>query len=121
MAPAIVAIDEGVGLGLLLTAFSLGVRPARTDATGSYRLTGLPAGTFTPKIRARGLHRSPRDDLYYRLLTMPWTQLLATFAVTYLGMNLGFGAAYYLGDAPIANADPGSFSDAFFFSKRDRF
>lgn len=68
------------------------------------------------EVRSEDLRRDPRDDLYHRLLGMSWGRLLLTAWVAYLLMNLGFGALYCLGDAPIAHARPGSFADAFFFS-----
>jgi inward rectifier potassium channel len=67
-------------------------------------------------VQAEGMRSSPRDDLYHRLLVQSWGRLLAAAGLAYLGMNLIFGALYHLGDAPIANADPNSFTDAFFFS-----
>jgi inward rectifier potassium channel len=55
-------------------------------------------------------------DFYHRLLTLPWWTFLAGMAVVYLGLNVLFALLYLLGDGAIANARPGSFADAFFFS-----
>jgi inward rectifier potassium channel len=55
-------------------------------------------------------------DFYHHLLTVsPWT-LFAILVATYIGFNLVFGALYVLQPGGIANARPGSFPDAFFFS-----
>lgn len=55
-------------------------------------------------------------DFYHHLLTVsPWT-LFTILVVTYIGFNLLFGALYLLQPGGIANARPGSFPDAFFFS-----
>jgi inward rectifier potassium channel len=55
-------------------------------------------------------------DFYHQLLTIsPWT-LFAVLVVTYVTFNLVFAALYVLQPGGIANAAPGSFFDAFFFS-----
>jgi inward rectifier potassium channel len=55
-------------------------------------------------------------DFYHQLLTVsPWTLFLILVA-TYISFNLVFGALYLLQPGDIANAAPGSFPDAFFFS-----
>jgi inward rectifier potassium channel len=55
-------------------------------------------------------------DLYQVLLTMPWTAFLALMAIAFLGLNGMFGVLYWLDPHGLANARPGSFQDAFFFS-----
>lgn len=55
-------------------------------------------------------------DFYHHLLTVsPWT-LFVILVVTYVTFNLVFAALYVLQPGGIANAAPGSFADAFFFS-----
>jgi len=55
-------------------------------------------------------------DFYHHLLTVsPWTVFVILIA-TYIAFNLLFGALYLLQPGGIANARPGSFADAFFFS-----
>ena len=55
-------------------------------------------------------------DFYHHLLTVsPWT-LFALLVATYIGFNLVFTGLYLLQPGGIANATPGSFPDAFFFS-----
>jgi inward rectifier potassium channel len=55
-------------------------------------------------------------DFYHHLLTVsPWT-LFVILVVVYVAFNLVFATLYVLQPGGIANAAPGSFSDAFFFS-----
>lgn len=63
-----------------------------------------------------GATSSQWSDLYHSLLTLPWLHFIALLTCTYLGLNALFALAYLLGGDGIANARPGSFVDAFFFS-----
>ncbi|NJK41015.1 MAG: ATP-sensitive inward rectifier potassium channel 10 [Acaryochloridaceae cyanobacterium SU_2_1] len=55
-------------------------------------------------------------DPYHLLLTIPWIGFLLVLAAGYIAINLLFALAYWLGGNGIANATPGNFIDAFFFS-----
>ncbi len=55
-------------------------------------------------------------DPYHLLLTIPWSMFLALTTSGYLVANALFALVYLAGGNSIANARPGSFSDAFFFS-----
>lgn len=55
-------------------------------------------------------------DPYHLLLTIPWPGFLGLIALFYLTTNALFALAYLAGGDCIANARPGSFLDAFFFS-----
>jgi inward rectifier potassium channel len=55
-------------------------------------------------------------DPYHLVLTIPWMGFFALITLTYLGINSLFAIAYLAGGDCIANATPGSFLDAFFFS-----
>jgi inward rectifier potassium channel len=55
-------------------------------------------------------------DLYHRLFTATWPQFFGLFGATYIFFNLVFAAIYLIDPGGIANARPGSFGDAFFFS-----
>jgi inward rectifier potassium channel len=68
------------------------------------------------KVVAIGLRARWIRDLYHYLLELPWPAFLAGLSIVYLGLNLLFAALYLLGNGSIANARPGAFSDAFFFS-----
>jgi inward rectifier potassium channel len=55
-------------------------------------------------------------DFYYFVLVSPWPRILMLLAGLYLLTNVVFAGLYMLGGDCIANATPGSFWDAFFFS-----
>jgi len=55
-------------------------------------------------------------DPYHLLLTVPWTGFLAIVALGYMVGNALFALAYLVEGNSIANARPGNFFDAFFFS-----
>src|SRR5690348_18451185 len=67
-------------------------------------------------VRRIAARRSGAADLYHRLLTMPWWGFFAVIAVVYVLFNITFGTLYLLQPSAVANAHPGSFADAFFFS-----
>lgn len=58
----------------------------------------------------------PKGDFYYLLFTLSWGYLFALLSLGYLLLNLVFATIYWIGGNGIANADPHSFQDAFFFS-----
>lgn len=62
------------------------------------------------------LLKHPFGDLYHWLLVIPWTQFILLISLFYLTLNFIFARAYLTTGNGIANAKPGSFSDAFFFS-----
>ena len=68
------------------------------------------------RIIADGLERNLWKDFYHNAMTLSWPRFFATLAAAFLAVNAVFAAIYALGDAPIANARPGSLSDLFFFS-----
>lgn len=55
-------------------------------------------------------------DLYHLLLTISWPRFLILTCLCYLITNILFALAYLAGGDCIANAQRGSFPDAFFFS-----
>lgn len=55
-------------------------------------------------------------DPYHLLLTVPWLGFLSLMAAGYVAINFCFALAFLAGGDCIANATPGSFGDAFFFS-----
>ena len=64
---------------------------------------------------AIGLSR-PWLDPYYLALRLPWWQFLIAGAALYLAANTLFALLYLAQSGAIANARPGAFADAFFFS-----
>ncbi|HEX4111476.1 MAG TPA: ion channel [Stellaceae bacterium] len=86
-------------------------RQRRARTTVRATTMGGPGGIRLISDGARGW-----PDVYHRLFTMSWPVFFGLFATVYVFFNLIF-AAIYLADLPgIANARPGSFADAFFFS-----
>lgn len=55
-------------------------------------------------------------DPYHLLLTIPWVGFITLASVIYIVVNTLFAVAYLIGGDCIANAESGSFWDAFFFS-----
>jgi inward rectifier potassium channel len=68
------------------------------------------------KIMGMGAWHSYWDDPYHLLLTIPWIGFFMLIWSSYVTINILFAFAYWLGGNCIANAKPGSFLDAFFFS-----
>jgi inward rectifier potassium channel len=63
-----------------------------------------------------GLSRGLWRDAYHWLLVMPNWAFLAVLAASFLTVNMIFAGLYVVDPGGVANARPGSFSDAFFFS-----
>lgn len=62
-------------------------------------------------------HRqAARYDIYHHLRRMGWFPFFALLAFAYLIMNLIFGLLYLAQPESIANVQPGSIADTFFFS-----
>jgi inward rectifier potassium channel len=69
-----------------------------------------------PTIRRINYNAVRSLDIYHRVLTIGWLGFFAIVAVCYVAFNLVFAGLYLLQPGAIANARPGSFADAFFFS-----
>jgi inward rectifier potassium channel len=70
----------------------------------------------TEGVRRVGSARVTRHDAYHLLLTMPWRWFFGIQAAAYVLFNAVFALLYLVSPGSIANARPGSFTDAFFFS-----
>jgi inward rectifier potassium channel len=68
------------------------------------------------RVIARGRAFRPHEDLYHLLLVRPWWAFLLITGSLYILTCFVFAALYLLQPGSIANARPGSFEDAFFFS-----
>src|ERR1700744_5204387 len=55
-------------------------------------------------------------DFYHGILTTSWPGFVAQLAALFLVVNLAFAVLYVIDRGGIANARPGSYADAFFFS-----
>jgi len=75
-----------------------------------------PSRMGSAGIRRIAARRSGAADLYHRLLTIPWPGFFAAIAVAYVLFNITFGLLFLMQPGAIANAQRGSFADAFFFS-----
>jgi inward rectifier potassium channel len=83
----------------------------RTRRVRSRRFRGARTA---PEIRR--LHEARFLDVYHSILTASWLRFFAIIAALYVLFNLAFAALYLIDAHAIANARPGSFADAFFFS-----
>src|SRR5437870_5175999 len=66
-------------------------------------------------FRIVGARRPGLRDAYHAMLKVPWWGALLVIVVGYLALAALFAFGYLLAGG-VANAAPGSFSDAFFFS-----
>ena len=67
-------------------------------------------------IRRLNLRHRWWQDIYHEALTMGWGPFLLWSVLAYVLINAGFAGLYLLQPGSLANARPGSFADAFFFS-----
>ena len=67
-------------------------------------------------IRKAGVARFDWRDPYYFAVALSWPRFLLSLIVLFAAINLLFSMLYLAGPVPLANAHPGSLSDAFFFS-----
>jgi inward rectifier potassium channel len=69
-----------------------------------------------PPLQVIGRRWAPYDDLYHWVLTRSWSEFVGLVSVAFVLANAAFALAYLCQPGSIANARPGSFADAFFFS-----
>ncbi|MGF1535331.1 MAG: ion channel [Elainellaceae cyanobacterium] len=67
-------------------------------------------------IARLGVSATPWSDLYHWMLVQSTPVFFGIVGLFYLLANAAFALAYLIGGDHIANARPGSFADAFFFS-----
>jgi hypothetical protein len=67
-------------------------------------------------IRKTGIARFDWRDPYYFAVALSWPRFLLSLVGLFAAINLGFGLLYLIRPGSLANAHPGSLSDAFFFS-----
>lgn len=97
-------------------------RPSSSDSPTHSRLPLIVpvrrmvnlAGKFN--VVRLGATPYPWRELYHLLLTLSWPAFLGVTGLFYLLSNAGFAMLYLATGDGIANATPGSFGDAFFFS-----
>ena len=93
----------------------------RVNTDGRNILGGVGRQRFVQRGAEQGLLRvglrpNLTKDLYHRTLRLPWSGFLLIITGVYLAANLAFAFLYWLQPGAIANARPGFFRDAFFFS-----
>src|SRR3954470_22897972 len=69
-----------------------------------------------PRVKAVGLQRSPHKDFYHFVLGRSWLEFFVLVGMAFVAANSLFAAVYLVQRGSIANAHPGSFEDAFYFS-----
>jgi inward rectifier potassium channel len=90
-----------------------------SNANNATRSRGvrLPRHSGRPfKVEIHGQDARWYDDVYHRLLLVPWWQFFGLIALAFFVGNAVFGALFLLETGSIGGARPGSFEDAFFFS-----
>src|SRR5438105_3411531 len=75
----------------------------------------MPERQYDPGVDVINAPVNLTGDLYHVLLRAPWSVTMAAIAGLVVAVNLLFGLVF-LWTGGIANARPGSFADAFFFS-----
>jgi inward rectifier potassium channel len=90
------------------------VRPNPPD--GAPAAGRLIARGRADEVLAIGLHRPWFRDLYHFALRVSWWRFLVLGIVLYTAANALFALIYLIPGDAITNAQPGSFTDAFFFS-----
>lgn len=86
----------------------------RRRSPANQKMGLIPKGIF--QLPNTGAWHSYWRDPYHLLLTLPWTGFLFLMVLIYGAMNMLFALLYLADREGIANARPGSFWDAFFFS-----
>ena len=107
-----------------MAAPSLLARPAPDAPPGdddrlpdAPRLVDLHEGEAGPAVVRVGTRdRGGLRDPYHALLTARWPAFLGGVLLAYAAVNVLFALLYLWGEGNIAEARPGSFADAFFFS-----
>src|SRR5882757_9145354 len=90
------------------------VSPIRRLAPQIRSLAKLPHGQRMAVVK--GQDRGRFLDFYHNILTVSWPWFFARLAAAFIVVNLIFAMLYAVDRNGIANARPGSFADAFFFS-----
>ena len=76
----------------------------------------IPIGRKEFGLSKLGASRFDLRDPYHLAVSLPWPGFALAMLACWLAINLIFALLYRLGPGAVANAVPGSFADAFFFS-----
>lgn len=92
-------------------------RPPRGGLRASERVAGEWRVLFgNYEVRKRGTDRLDPRDPYRLAVALTWPRFILALLGAELLLNLLFALLYLLRSGSVANAHPGSLSDAFFFS-----
>ena len=91
-----------------------GPSPTRQLPPQMRSLARLPRGQRMAIVK--GQDKGRFMDFYHQVLTVSWPWFFVELAAAFIAVNLAFAFLYVLDRGGIANARPGSFADAFFFS-----
>lgn len=78
------------------------------------RVARVRLGSY--EFKKKGVSRFDLRDPYHLAVALTWPQFLAALLALYLSVNVVFATLFWLVPGSVANAEPDSFSDAFFFS-----
>jgi inward rectifier potassium channel len=87
---------------------------ALTQRRRNRGLSRLIVGGYT--LTARGIAHADWRDSYHLVIALSWPRFILLVASVHIAINVGFALLYLAQPGTIANAHPGSFADAFFFS-----
>ena len=84
------------------------------ERTPADRAARVRLGSY--EFQKKGISRFDLRDPYHLAVALTWPRFLAALLALYLAVNVVFATLFWLVPGSVANARPGSFSDAFFFS-----
>ena len=88
----------------------------KKEAARPKKIRFEPPAAATTAVRTRGQHASLFEDLYHRVLGMPWWRFFAYVALAWVAINLVFAVLYAAAPGCVSGARPGDLEDAFYFS-----
>jgi inward rectifier potassium channel len=94
--------------------------PPRHDAASAMkhhrRSDPIPIRIGAVQLTTRGAARYDLRDPYHFMVTLTWPRFFLALLAVDLAINIVFALLYLADPGSIANARPGAFADAFFFS-----
>jgi inward rectifier potassium channel len=81
-----------------------------------HRTDPIPIRLGAFELMKKGAAPYDLRDPYHLAVTLSWPRFFLAFLAIDLAINFVFALLYFAGPGSIANARPGSFADAFFFS-----
>jgi len=75
-----------------------------------------PSARSTLAVVTRGQRITFFEDVYHKVLSMPWWRFFVYVAAAWVGINAVFAALYASAPGSVAGARPGDLEDAFYFS-----